>query len=122
MLQSGDLAYGNNENGLWIYFYQNEVYWIISDEFKNSMSEECYVPCYIATYKQELLPSYNLVYGYDNIGFYIKDNLTEINGEPYYFVRRALPQSYPIAHISTGIFNQKEQKWDIYVQHSGMTQ
>jgi len=107
VVEKGNLLAYNQENGAWIYQFDDSLYWIFDTEKEWNRSEDLYVFLHIYAKDVMDLPEIRRQYGYDNQDFLLKSKEILVEGEEiqYRVAKANLLGEFPIAFISTGHYD-----------------
>lgn len=98
------------ENGMYVYEYEDCLYWIFSSTCKY-IDSNLYVPYHIATYDVEHLPEERKQYGYDNRDFVFGEQEMVIDDANYRVAVRKIPTGYVQTYVTTGIYLYDMGQW-----------
>lgn len=115
----GNLCFYEKNAGMYVYQYNDRLYWIANDRFIFEYDDLSYIEFQLHTTQIEKLPERRIQHGYDNIGFNFEEfEYTDENTAPYRVAIRNIPTEYPITYIRTGVYdsNNKEWTWSKYFQ------
>lgn len=114
VVTDGKLCYYSKINGCWMYWYEDDLYWILDKKVKQNGDENPHMFFQINTSKSEKLPDYRIQYGFDNKDFYFQSNELHIDEDNDYRVASvSLQVDYPITYISTGHYTDTKELWRI---------
>lgn len=95
-----------SDYGVYIYQYEEELYWIMKEDYPFDENGNTVIECHLNTTQIDRLPSHRLENGwnYDNIGFkFIKNEVIYEGVSNYRVAKIKIPTSYAITKISTGL-------------------
>lgn len=112
VIEEGILRAYDLEYQLWIYQYENKIYYIAKPELSSLEEAQIGFPVMLWTNKPELLPEHRIQHGFDHLGFYYEDESYQRDGIlPYYVRVVSLSDKYPTTYLITGLYNSVEEKW-----------
>lgn len=106
VVNSGVLRAYKPEAGIYIYQYQNELYWIADSNYE-FIDNDSSMEYHLYTTQIHNLPEYRLAnqWNWDNIGFRFSENeLTEWNTGKYRVAKKIIPSEYSVTKISVGSY------------------
>lgn len=108
---NGQLCLYQKEEGMYVYKYEEKLYWVVKEDFNLEESREIYIIYQPYTSQTEKLPEHRIQYRYDNLDFSFADHeyRDEIS-EPYRVAIRDIPDEYPITYLRTGVYDTVNKK------------
>ena len=114
VIKNGQLCQYDAQNGVWIYFYDNYLYWVLDTAIESNKEDNLYMFFHFNTSKKERLPEHRREYGWDNRDFSFKDKELNLIEESVYKVARVdLEMEYPITYITTGHYMNGNNVWSL---------
>lgn len=124
VVNCGEICSYDIEKGVWIYWYDGSLYWILDAGSFPTLDKGLSLPVYIYTNSPDLIPD-NEIDFYDKKGcthreVYLEEEHCINTGPTTYFVASVeLPVEYSITYLKTGVYASKEeQHWkyeDIFI-------
>ena len=112
VIKEGLVKAYDNKAQIWVYEYENRLYFITNPEFGSMAENQIGVPIMPRTSRVELLPEERVQYGSDHLGFYYEDEKYVSEGiVPYQIVVVDLPTKYPVTTICIGLYNNVDKVW-----------
>jgi len=112
VMKQGSLRAYDLENQIWIYQYENKLYYIIKQLEKSLTEADICIPVMPSTSKNELLPEHRQQYGFDHWGAFTEDESYAREGIlPYQVATVEIKEDYPVTYISTGLYDSATQEW-----------
>lgn len=111
VFSNGHLCFYNKEEGIYMYQYNNKLYYITMDNFKYNDGKTL-IPYHLYTTNISKLPKERIQHKFNNPDFIFEQN--EFKDEitaPYRVVIRNIPQEYPVAYITTGVYDEENNQW-----------
>lgn len=96
--RDGILKSFNTKKNIYIYQYENKIYWFVDKNLPNDSE----IICHIYSEKPDLLPPERIQYGYDNLGFILKKQKAIYSYNGYNIYSKKISNEYPIACIKVG--------------------
>lgn len=112
VMKQGSLRAYDLEKQIWIYQYENKLYYIIKQLEKSLTEADICIPVMPSTLKKEVLPEHRQQYGFDHWGSFSEDESYAREGIlPYQVVTVGIKEEYPVTYISTGLYDNVTQEW-----------
>ena len=105
IVENGILRIYRPNEGMYVYQYENQLYWIADAYYAFNESGDTYIQWHLETSQVENLPQYRLEnnWHFDNLGFdFCENELKEWNTGRYRVARKELPVEYSIIRMNTG--------------------
>lgn len=112
VFSNGKLYVYQKDAGMYVYLYENKLYWIASTDFEFNKEVLTYIPVHIFTTQYNNLPDERIEHKYDNLSFYFERK--EINDNkmaPFRVAVCDVPQDYAITYIKTGVYDRGTKIW-----------
>lgn len=113
----------NDEYGVWIFLYEQELFWII-DTKKYKPIDDIYMYLHFNTPYIEELPLERQQYGFDNYDFLFSEQEIDVAGTGRYRIAKMeVNANYEITYMSTGHYDiqKNENYWGITYRFQGRT-
>jgi hypothetical protein len=108
----GQLCFYQKDEGLYVYQYNNKLYWITDDNFNFNKDGLTSISCNIYTSQADKLPEYRMQYLFDTREFYFEEHeYIDENIAPYRVAIWDIPNDYPISSITAGEYDSINSKW-----------
>ena len=108
----GQLCFYQKDAGMFVYYYDNELYWIATNEFEFNLEGKTNIPVQVFTSDIDKLPKHRKKHKFDNIGFYFEEyEYKDEKTSPYRVAICDLTTEYPITHIKTGVYDNENKLW-----------
>lgn len=112
VIEDGNLKAYVPEENLWIYQYQDSLYFIVDSRFGSLKESGIVIPVMVHTTNDELLPEKHKEIGFEQLGSYCESESFQKEGVlPYQIVVVGLPTEYPIKYIVTGLYESLAGVW-----------
>jgi len=115
----GQLLFYQKDNGIYVYKYQNKLYWIATNNFQFSKESKTYILYQLWTTQVNKLPKDRIQYNYDKMDFIFEEHeIFDENTSPYRVAVQDIPTDYAITYILTGVYDLIEDNmlWKEYFQ------
>lgn len=100
------------KDGMYVYQFNNKLYWFTNDEFYLNEDGLTYIPCNVYTSHVDKLPENRKQSGFETLGFIFEEHeYTDQSIYPYHVAIWDIPNDYPISHIITGNYDHKSNTW-----------
>lgn len=119
VFEGGQLCLYQREEGMYVYQYEEKLYWIVTENFNFVKNGPTYITYHLYTTQRDKLPEHRAQYSFDNLDFDFEDfEYVDDTTGPYRVAIRDIPDEYPIAYIRTGVYDSGIQKshWLKYFQ------
>lgn len=116
IVSNGRLCVYEPDNHMYVYQYENDLYWIAEEEYDVDVDGENYMEYLAYTTQVQKLPEHRLADNrdYDSIGFVFTDNeIEDFDGGDYRVARKALPTAYSITTLQVGRFIKGIWEWTV---------
>ena len=112
VFSDGQLCFYQKEDGMYVYQYEEKLYWIANGDFEFDKNGQTIIPYYLYTSQIDKLPVERVQYKFDNLDFHFeqyeyKDEVTA----PYRVAIRDIPDDYAITNITTGHYDFETKTW-----------
>lgn len=111
VVEKGKLYLFNKERNIWVYVYENAVYWIIDEEYEFDKEGSTHIPYHIWTYEVSNLPLDRQQYGYDSRDFIYENNELILQDEEYRVASQILPIDFEPTYVITGEYDAEGELW-----------
>lgn len=114
VIEKGYLCSYNRENGIWIYFYENDLYWILDSNLEWNQDENLYM--FLHFYELDALLSGGFAQNeFDNKDFIFKNKELEFGQKEDYRVAKVkIEEGFQTAYLSTGYYDSTiGSRWSI---------
>lgn len=123
ILKNGILRVYRPDFGMYVYQFDNKLYWIADENFAFEDDGSTYIQYQLWTTQTENLPQHRLdnEHYWDNIGFLFEEHEMKFdNANKYRVAVREIPQEYSITEIRTGYVTDNVWVWkqDFRIWHS----
>lgn len=107
----GEVCAYDSEKKMWIYRYNENLYYIIDYSVIGNIEQYPKIPVYLYTSQQEKLPESVRSEGIGRADYVLKANeCMNENGSKFYLLMVPIGVEYPITCIRTGVY--QDEKWD----------
>lgn len=112
VFSKGKLCYYFKDAGMYVYQYNDKLYWITNENFEFQEKGETFIPYHVFTTQVNRLPEERIQYKYDYFDFFFEkyENSDDFNS-PYRVAIRDIPKDYAITYIRTGVYNLSDKNW-----------
>jgi len=108
----GHLHFYLEEEGLYLYQYEDKLFWIATSDFKFDKNLNTYIAYQIFTSQTNKLSPEHAKYGFENLDFYFEQyEYRDEETEPYRVAIQKIPDDYAINYIKTGHYDLENNTW-----------
>jgi len=109
---NGRLCFYQKNEGMYVYQYNDQLYWIANEEFDYDEDKLTYIQYQLYTPQINKLPENRMQYGFDNLDFNFEEyEYVDENTAPYRVAIKDIPADYPITYIVTGVYDTVNKAW-----------
>lgn len=109
LFTNGQLCLYQKDYNMYVYQYQGKLYWIVSKDYQFSDNETIIYHLY--TTQVSKLPENRIQYKFDNMDFKFEQyECTDMSTDTYRVAVRNIPDDYPIAYVTTGVYDRENKK------------
>ena len=110
VFQNGHLCFYQKDAGMYLYQYNDKLYWVVTKDFKFEPDGSTYIICGFYTSQISKLSNTDRQQGVDRLSFYFEEyEYKEENTSPYRVAILNIPKNYPITYMITGIYDEKTE-------------
>lgn len=110
VISDGELSIYDSNMQMWVYTYDDELFWIFKKNMNNI--KNLYIPVHLYTYFGLELADATQERDYINNDFYFRDNQYNLSEQEMYAVAKmSIPENQVITHIRTGVYNVEMGTW-----------
>lgn len=105
------------EYGTWVYYHDNNLYWILDNEVEINRNEHIRMYLHLYTSLVTKLPEDNRVHGFNNNDFNFEANIVHCEDDGFRVAKISLENmDYPVTYISTGYYDEAERSnlWSVF--------
>jgi len=114
---NGDLYFYSKDIGMYIYEYQEKLYWIANEDYMFSKDGMTGIIYHLYTTQENKLPEHRVKFKFDNLDFiFEKHEYKNEVTKPYRVAISKIPKEYPITYIKTGVYDAENKKW-VWLKH-----
>ncbi len=112
VVNNGKVCAYNSELGMWIYLYNNALYWIVDESFEFSETGLTHVPVHYRSYSDVNYWTDEMKQdGFENRDIRFENNEMEIVDQGYRVAKQEISFEYPISYIITGVYDDEAKMW-----------
>ena len=114
VMDEGILRAYNQKERLWVYQYDNQLYFLINSESGSLRESVIKIPVLRYTSRVDLLPEEHKKNGYERLGSYYEDEYyRKVGVLPWQVVVVDLPTEYPVMSVNTGLYDNELKEWNL---------
>lgn len=110
VFQNGRLCFYQKDAGMYLYQYNDKLYWVATKDFKFDPDGSTYIICGFYSSQINKLPKAYREQKLDRQSFYFEEyEYKEEDTSPYRVAIRNIPKEYPITYMITGVYDEKAE-------------